>query len=699
VITLTDIFLKSIHKVFILERSISSMSLEGMFNPKSVAIIGASNTPGKVGYAIVKNLIDANYAGKIYPINLKEKKVQGLNAYVSASKVKGKIDLAIIVIPSKFVPSVMKELAKKGTKNVVIITAGFSEVGEEGKKLQAVVEKIVLENKMNVVGPNTLGIINSSNGLNASFAANFPKKGGIALVSQSGALCTAILDWARQEKIGFSKFISTGNKAFLDEGEYFEYLENDPDTKAVFVYMESVKGYDQFLENAYSLAKKKPVVLIKSGRSPEGKHAASSHTGAISGDDDIFTIACNKANILRMNSIEGFFDMAKLLSRIKEMNHFRLAVVTNAGGPGVIAADSASNHDFPLPMFSKKTLDTVKEINPHASNPLDLIGDAQPIDYRTALTVLQDDHHVDLVYVLLTPQSMTDPDRVADIIVDLNKRLPIMCSFLGGTGVFHARRYLREHNIVEFGTPERGIKSLARMRDYELNKKTIKKFKQVTKAKPKTKKLISSKKVLSIQDTFKILKEFNIPVVKTEFITKKGDIDHLKLKFPVAMKAAAGIPHKTNYGLVTAGIETKKELEEEFDQMKATLKGMKKPVSLAVQEMIEGEEVLVSSITNEFGKVITFGLGGIFVEVMKDISQKIAPINDSDIEEMFKEVKGTAVLKGARTKKKYNIAALKKVIKSLNDLALTYPELQEIEMNPVIVTTKGAYAIDAIMIK
>ncbi|MFA5763426.1 MAG: acetate--CoA ligase family protein [archaeon] len=675
------------------------MSLESLFNPKSVAVIGASNTPGKVGYAIVKNLIDADYAGKIYPINLKETKIQGLVAYPSASKVKGKIDLAVIVVPSVFVPSVMKELAKKGTKNVVIITAGFSEVGEEGKKLQDEIKKIVDEYKMNVVGPNTLGIINSSNGLNASFAANFPKAGEIALVSQSGALCTAILDWARQEKIGFSKFISTGNKAFLDEGEYFEYLENDPQTKAVFVYMESVKEYDQFLENAYSLAKKKPVVLIKSGRSPEGKHAASSHTGAISGDDAIFSVACNKANVLRMNSIEGFFDMAKLLARIKSMNQFRLAVVTNAGGPGVIAADSAANHHFPLPAFSKKTLDTVKEINPHASNPLDLIGDAQPIDYRTALTVLQDDNNVDLVYVLLTPQSMTDPDRVADIIVELNKRLPIMCSFLGGTGVSHARRYLREHDIVEFVTPERGIKSLARLRDYTSKKSVVKKFKQVTTPLPATQKLITSKEILSIEDTFTILKEFNIPTVKTVFVSTSEDLTNLKINFPVAMKAASGIPHKTNYGLVKAGIKTKEELAKEVERMQKVLTKMEKPLTLAVQEMVEGEEVLVSSITNEFGKIITFGLGGIFVEVMKDISQKIAPINDSDIEEMFNEVKGTAVLRGARTKKKYNLDALQKVIKAVSNLALTYPELKEIEMNPIIVNETGAYAIDAIMIK
>ncbi len=675
------------------------MDLKPMFYPKSVAVIGASNTPGKVGYAILKNLVEDNFLGKIYPINIKEKKVQGIKAYPSVLKVNGKIDLAIIVIPSKFVPFVMKECAKKGIKNAIIITAGFSEVGKGGKSLEEEVKKIVKENKMNVVGPNTLGIINTGNGLNASFAANYPSKGTVALVSQSGALCTAILDWARQEKIGFSKFISTGNKSFLSESEYFDYLKNDSDTKAVLVYMESVKKNKKFLKDAYELSRKKPVVIIKSGRSPEGQKAASSHTGAISGDDELFTVACKKANVLRMNSIEGFFDMAKFLSRIKNVKGFRLGVVTNAGGPGVIAADSAANEKFPLPGFSKKTLDAVKEINPHASNPMDLIGDAQPIDYRTALTVLQDDKNIDLLYVLLTPQSMTDPDRVADIIVDLNSRLPILCSFLGGTGVSHARRHLREHNIVEFDTPERGIKALSRLRDFDSRKKIVKKFSQETHPNKKTQKMISSKGTLSIPDTFSILKEFNIPTVKTKFISKKSEIDKLKLKFPVAIKAASGIPHKTNYGLVKANITTKVDLEKEFDRMQQVLSKMRRPNLLAVQEMVQGEEVLVSSITNEFGKVITFGLGGIFVEIMKDISQKIAPINDSDIEEMFEEVKGTAVLRGARTKKKYNLEALKKVIKAVNDMALTYPEFKEIEMNPVIVTEKGAYAIDAIMIK
>jgi acetate---CoA ligase (ADP-forming) len=677
------------------------MDLQGLFNPKSVAVIGASNTPGKVGYAIVKNLIDADFSGEIFPINLNDKLVQGLPASKSVSKIKKQVDLAIIVIPSKFVPAVMKDCAKKGIKNAVIITAGFSETGKEGKSLEEELKKIVEENKMNVVGPNTLGIINTENGLNASFSANFPKQGDIALVSQSGALCTAILDWARQEKIGFSKFISTGNKSFLSECAYFSYLENDSRTKSVFVYMESVKYHEKFLEAAYKLAKKKPVVLIKSGRSSAGQKAASSHTGAISGNDALFSIACNKANILRMNSVEGFFDMAKLLARIKTIKGLRVAVVTNAGGPGVIAADSAANHDFFLPQFSKKTLDAVKEINPHASNPLDLIGDAKPIDYRTALTVLQDDNNVDLVYTLLTPQSMTDPDRVADIIVDLNKRLPILCSFLGGTGVSHARRYLREHGVVEFSTPERGIKALARLEGYISKKKINKIFEQKKNKKASISKLIKDNKIISMEQAFSILKEFGIKTCKTEFVNNEKEFEESikKFNFPIAMKASSGIPHKTDFGLVKWDIENKEDAKKHFEKMQKILSEKKKPRQIAIQEMLEGQEVLVSSITGEFGKVITYGLGGIFVEVMKDISQKIAPINDSDVEEMFEEVKGTAVLKGARTKKKYDLVALKKVIMAVNDLALTYSEFQEIEMNPVIVTEKGAYAIDAIMIK
>jgi acetyl coenzyme A synthetase (ADP forming)-like protein len=439
---------------------VNVLPLDKLFNAKSVAVIGASNTPGKVGYAVVKNLIEADFDGEIIPININDKQVQGLEAFASITKATKPIDLAIICVPAQFVPSILKECAAKNIKSAIIITAGFSETGEEGKKLEDEMRKIIEENNMSVVGPNTLGVINTQNGFNGSFSSTFPQQGKLAVVSQSGALCTAILDWARQEKVGFSKFISTGNKSFLSEASYFSYLEKDPATKAVFVYMESVKNAELFLRQAEKLAKKKPVVLIKAGRSTEGQKAASSHTGALSVDDNIFSVACKKANILRVNSIEGFFDMAKLLSKIKKLKGFRLAVVTNAGGPGVIAADSAAVHKFELPAFSKETLLAVKEINPHASNPLDLIGDAKPIDYRTALKMLQDDSQIDIIYTLLTPQSMTNPERVADIVVALNKRKPIIASFMGGTSVSNPRRYLKEQGVVEYETPERGIKAL-----------------------------------------------------------------------------------------------------------------------------------------------------------------------------------------------------------------------------------------------
>ncbi|MDD3160055.1 MAG: acetate--CoA ligase family protein [Candidatus ainarchaeum sp.] len=675
------------------------MSLENMFNPKSIAIIGASNTPGKVGFDILKNLIDANYKGDLFPVNLKEQEVQGVKTYSSILEIKKSVDLAILVIPAQFVPSTINDCAKKKIKNAIIISAGFSETGAEGKKLEDELKEIITKNQMNVVGPNTLGIINTENGLNASFAATFPSLGSIAVVSQSGALCTAILDWSRKEKIGFSKFISTGNKSFLNEKDYFSYLENDPKTSAVFVYMESVKNEKEFLESAYSLSKKKPIVLIKSGRSNAGRIAASSHTGAISCNDELFTVACKKANILRANSIEGFFDMAKMFSKLKNLKRFNLAVVTNAGGPGVIVADSAENHKFPLPKFSEETLKVVKEINPHASNPLDLIGDAKPIDYRNALAVLQNDKNIDLIYALVTPQSMTDPNRVSDIIIELNKSTPIMCSFIGGVAVAHARRQLRENGVIEFETPERGIKALSRLKEYTENKKLIKEFKFNIKRDKEIEKIIS-KDVVSVKEGFTILDKFGIKTCKTFFVENENEFDEAikKLNFPIALKAASGIAHKTDLGLVNAKI-TKENAKEEYLKMQKILVDLKKPKTIAVQEMIIGQEVLVSSITNEFGKVITYGLGGIFVEVMKDVSQKIAPLCESDIEEMFDEVKGTAVLKGARTKKVYNIKELKKLIMNFSILTQNYNELKEIEINPVIVNETGAYAVDIIFSK
>jgi len=673
-----------------------SSNLEQLFNPKSVAVIGASNTPGKVGYAIVRNLMEANFSGEIYPINLNEPKIQGMNAFSSVSKIPGAVDAAIICVPAKFVLGVLKECVQKQIKAAVIITAGFSETGEEGKKIEEEMRKIVEAKQMAVVGPNTLGIINTENGFNASFAANFPQTGGIAVVSQSGALCTAILDWARQEKIGFSKFISTGNKSFLGEAEYFHYLQNDPSTKSVLVYMESVKDAHKFLKEAAGLARKKIVVLIKSGRSEAGQKAASSHTGAMSVDDKIFSIACKKSNIIRINSIEGFFDIAKLLAKVKKTNGLRLAVVTNAGGPGVIVADSAAVHKFTLPQFGAKTLNSVRKINPNASNPLDLIGDAKPINYRTALQVLQDDKNIDVVYALLTPQSMTQPERVADMVVSLNGKKPIICSFLGGSSVAHAKTHLKENGVAEFDTPERGIKALSRLAGYYERQKMKKCFEQKVAPKKSIKHLLSKKNALTLKESFTLLREFGIKTPKTIFFSKKNEIDFNKVKYPVALKTASGLAHKTEHGLVKANINSKEELEKQIDFMLAKSKEISIKPILALQEMIMGQEVLLSSITTDFGKTITYGLGGIFVEVMKDFSQKLAPICESDIEEMLNEVKGSAVLRGARTKKKYDVDALKKTIKLIASLAETYPQIKELEINPLIVTTDGCYAVDAV---
>lgn len=676
---------------------VNVLHLDKLFNAKSVAVIGASNTPGKVGYAVVKNLIEADFAGEIIPININDKQVQGLEAFASITKATKPIDLAIICVPAQFVPSILKECAAKNIKSAIIITAGFSETGEEGKKLEDEMRKIIEENKMSVVGPNTLGVINTQNGFNGSFSSTFPQQGKLAVVSQSGALCTAILDWARQEKVGFSKFISTGNKSFLSEASYFSYLEKDPLTKAVFVYMESVKNAELFLRQAEKLAKKKPVVLIKAGRSAEGQKAASSHTGALSVDDNIFSIACKKANILRVNSIEGFFDMAKLLSKIKKLKGFRLAVVTNAGGPGVIAADSAAVHKFQLPAFSKETILAVKEINPHASNPLDLIGDAKPIDYRTALKMLQDDSAIDIIYTLLTPQSMTNPERVADIVVAMNKRKPIIASFMGGTSVSNPRRYLKEQGVVEYETPERGIKALSRLQVYYDRKKIKKLFEQKTKSTKEIKKMLFGKKQLNLQESFALLKEFGIQTPKTIFFSKKDELNFDSIIYPVALKTASGLAHKTDFGLIKSNIKNKTELEYQIELMIQKSKENNIRPFFALQEMLNGQEVLVSAIDSEFGKVITYGLGGIFVEIMKDVSQKIAPINDSDIEEMLSEVKGTKVLQGYRTKKSYDLDGLKKMIKSLSVLVLTYPQIKEIEFNPVFVTENGCFAVDAVI--
>jgi acetyltransferase len=411
---------------------------------------------------------------------------------------------------------------------------------------------------------------------------------------------------------------------------------------------------------------------------------------------------CRKTNMLRINSIEGFFDMAKLLSRLTKIKKFRLAVVTNAGGPGVIVADSAGKHNFPLPEFSQETLKVVKQINPSARNPLDLIGDAKPIDYGTALRVLQKDRNIDVIYVLLTPQSMTNPERVADIVVELNNHKPLICSFLGGTAVNHPRNYLKQHDIVEFETPERGIKALSRFEDYTENKKKRRIFSLKVKGKAEIRKMLSGKKELTIQESYVLLKEFGILYPKSVFFSGKREFEKqkAKIKYPVVLKSdIASISHSTDLGLVKLNIKSKEELLGEITAMEEKMRKLKKAPRFVVQEMVKGgEEVIISSMTKEFGKVITYGLGGIFVEILRDISQKIAPLSDDDIEEMLSEVKGTQILRGARTKNKYDLEALKKTVKCLSLLALAYPEIREIEINPLIVTKKGCYAADVMAV-
>lgn len=680
-----------------MEKKAKKLNLGNLFNPRSIAIVGASNTPGKVGYAIVKNLIDSKYAGEIIPINNHETTIQRLKAYQSIKKFPKSVDLAVIAVPVEFVVEVLKECAQKGIKNAVVITAGFGETGEHGKKLEEEMKKIIHNHNMAVVGPNSLGIINTTNNINSSFSDAYPQNGDIAVVSQSGALCTAILDWARQEKVGFSKFISTGNKAFLNEKHYFDYLANDKQTKAVLVYMESVKEPKEFLKAAAKLASKKPVVLIRAGKTKSGQKAANSHTGAMSVDDEIFGTACKKANLMRVSTIQSFFDMAKLLAKLQNPKGFRLAVVTNAGGPGVIAADAADTHKFPLPAFTEKTTRAVKEINPNPSNPLDLLGDARPIDYRTALRLLQKDANIDIVYAILTPQSMTNPQEVAKIAASLNKHKPIICSFIGGTTVAKPRMFLRENGIVEFETPETGIKALSRLKEYYSKKGEKEIFEHNERPKKHLQKLIHGKKRIGMQEAFLLLKAHGIKTPKTIFVTKKEGLGNLRMTFPVAIKAASGIAHKTDKGLVRAGIKNIEELEKFAEQMFLKLEVLGEEKKIAVQEMIKGNEVLVSAITTEFGKVITYGLGGIFVEVMRDYSQKIAPLTENDIAAMLEEVKGTKILLGERAKQKYDIDSLKKAIKSLSRLALNRPEILEIEINPLIVTKNGAFAVDAVI--
>ena len=686
------------------------------FTPKAIAVIGASGTPGKIGYVVLNNIIRGGYTGNVYPVNPKADEILGKKVYHSVAELPDGVELAVFTVPPRAVTPEIHALGKKGIKNALIITAGFSEVGFEGKALETELAQACKQHGISVVGPNCVGIIDAVNHLNATFTEKVPAPGRIAFLSQSGAVCIAIIDWSLKNGVGFSKFISIGNKMDMDEASLIEFLADDPETDVIVGYLESVKDGRRFFDAAKKASVKKPIVLFKSGTTAAGQKAASSHTGALAGSDAAFEAACKQSGVLRANIMEQLFDFALAFSSGRQMTGNRIGIITNSGGPSVVATDSIEKSTLKMSTVSEPMQQKLKAFLPDTANyknPVDIIGDATADRYRDAFAVLKDEPNMDAFIVMMSPTDPLNPEKLAQYMVDFmnmhNK--PVLGVFLGGKSVEKAMEIAAARNICVIPTPERGVAALD-----SLNRKRLWLQEDRTAACPalpnktKAKRLIDEALArgaleLPEQEARGILSAYGIYFFKSIMAQKARDAVMIadNLGYPVVMKIVSrDVTHKSDAGGVKVGLHNAGEVFQAYDNIMASVKAKYPDAALdgiAVQPMMKGgREVIVGATTDpQFGPMVMFGLGGIYVEAIKDVSFRLAPLSLFDAKGMIAEVKSVALLKGMRGELPSDIDSIVDVILRVSCLMADFPVIRELDLNPVMVfgAGEGCVALDA----
>ncbi|HIJ70116.1 MAG TPA: CoA-binding protein [Planctomycetes bacterium] len=693
------------------------MSLERFFNPKSVAIVGASRQPGKVGYEILTNIVDAGYKGGIFPVNPKTDKIGRLKCYRDLASIGEIPELVIVVIPAGFVPEVMNQCAKIGVKAVVIITAGFKEVSEQGRQLEQKVAQIAKQAGIRVIGPNCLGVVATTNKLNASFGGELPKEGSIGYLSQSGALLAAILDMANANGIGFSKLVSIGNKADVDELDVIESLGRDTDTKVIAGYLESISNGGDFVRQAERISQTKPIILMKSGSTGAGAKAASSHTGSLTGSETAYECVFGRAGIIRCNSIKAQFDFAQALANQPLPKGPAVAVITNAGGPGIMAADAIEQQGLVFAKLADETISKLTAKLPSAANvqnPIDVLGDALADRYEFALDVVLDDPNVDTVLVLLTPQAMTASAATAEAIVKVTSqktKKPVLACFLGAGKVQDGINILQKGIIPQYDSPESAVNTIKAITDYvrwrNRPKRIIKLF------------AVNRRKVQNVIERHLRTQSHQIGEAESKeileaygFVTPKGSIATTaeqaasiaeQLGYPVVLKIwSPDILHKSDVGGVKLGIRTAQEVKDAFDLMMYRIP-TKIPnadiLGVLVQQMCQkGKEVILGMHRDpHFGPLMMFGMGGTMVEVLKDVSFYLAPITSDEAKQMLVSTKTYKMLQGVRGEEGVDIDAISEGLQRLSQLVTEFPQIQEMDINPFVVGPEGTtpIAVDA----
>jgi len=690
------------------------LSLHHLFCPKSVAVIGAARGKRKVGHIILSNIISSGYKGKLFPINPKAEKIGGVKCYPSVLNVPCDIDLAIIVIPSVLVMGVLEECSKKNVKWSIIISSGFKESGIDGVRRERQLIEKVKNYGIRILGPNCLGIIDTSCPINASFSSSMPPRGSIGFISQSGALGVAILDWAKTNNIGFSKFVSLGNKADISENDFIEKWENEKDTDVITAYLEGVKYGREFIKISSKVSKKKPIIVIKSGNTDAGARAVSSHTGTLAGSARAYEAAFKQAGIIRAYTIRDLFNYASAFSYQPLPKGKKVVIITNAGGPGIMATDACEKNDILLAGFGNKTIDNLKKFLPKAANlynPVDILGDALADRYRKTLETVIEDANIDAVVVILTPQGMTQSLETARAIVqvikDSRNPVPVLTSFMGGFEVEKAIEFLAEKNIPNFKIPEEAIDTLKVMMDYNKWKSaeifTVEKFdidnRRVKEIFERCR--CEGRIELGEMESREILKIYGIRVPKAELARDIGGAKQIakKIGYPLVLKIVSpNISHKTDVGGVKVRIEDEKDLEENYDQILFNVKKYMPGANIRgilVQEFIEDkkETIIGMSEDPQFGPVIMFGLGGIYVEALKDVSFRIAPVSRRAASDMIEEIKAVKLLKGTRGEDPSDIDSIIDIILKVSQLVTDFSEIMEMDINPLFVKRQGEGSI------
>ena len=691
--------------------------LESLMYPETVAILGASRKPDKVGHAFVANLIRSGYQGKVVPVNPEAKDILGLQCYRSLEEFGGKVDLSIVVVPPKFVKEAIQSSITAGAKVITVITAGFKEVGGEGTTLEQELVDLCRGQGVRLMGPNCLGILNAHHRMNATFAPSVPPAGKISVISQSGALCVAILDWAAKQQLGMGKVISIGNKADLNEADFLQALAEDKETAVIASYLESITDGNKFLRIAEEAAAIKPVVILKVGITQAGAKAASSHTGSLAGADIAYGAAFKRSGVIRAENFEALFDYAQAFATQPLPNGNRVAVITNAGGPGIMAADAAETLGLRMVTPSEKTKAKLRPFLPAAAsvgNPVDVIGDAPPERYINSLKVLQEDEEIDAIVVVVTPQNMTESLSLAEQLAQThNRKKPLLTTFMGGEAVEAAKVKLMGAGIPNYASPDRAMDSLRAMCDYgawrrrparivtrfPVNRRRVDRVLQWH--------IRSNIHQVGEVEAKEILRAYDFKILDGSLANDASEAIEIanRLGYPVVMKISSPeIIHKSDFGGVRLNLANGEQVRDAFDLMMLRVQ-RRAPNALIRGAYVEkmgtrGREVILGMTRDpQFGPMLMFGLGGIFVEVMKDVTFYLAPITQDEAMQMLRGTRSYALLKGARGQAPVDLDAIASALQRISQLATDYPEITELDINPFIVGEVGAeaYVADARM--